>query len=82
MIDRLIDRLRDRGLGLQAARILVRHGGYGKDPRAARELYGELRQLLLDGPATDDDAIAAPLVTADGGPAAAAGPADRSEGAP
>jgi hypothetical protein len=52
MIDRLIERLKAQGQGLAAARILVRHGGYGKEPQAARELYAELRQLLL-GAATD-----------------------------
>jgi hypothetical protein len=46
IIDRLIERLKAEGQGLAAARILVRHGGYGKDPQAARELYGELRDLL------------------------------------
>jgi len=52
MIDRLIERLKAQGQGLASARILVRHGGYGKDPQAARELYAELRQLLL-GAAND-----------------------------
>lgn len=47
MIDRLIERLKAQGQGLAAARILVKHGGYGKDPQAARELYAGLRQLLL-----------------------------------
>lgn len=46
MIDRLVERLKDEGQGLAAARLLVRFGGYGKDPDAARELYGELRALL------------------------------------
>jgi len=46
IIDRLIERLKAEGQGLAAARILVKHGGYGKDPQAARELYGELRDLL------------------------------------
>lgn len=47
MIDRLIDRLKEQGQGLAAARILVKHGGYGKDPQAARELYAALRALWL-----------------------------------
>jgi hypothetical protein len=64
MIDRLIERLKAQGQGLAAARILVRHGGYGKDPQAARELYAELRQLLL-GAAADAEPAA---------PAAAAAP--------
>jgi len=49
MIDRLIDRLKEQGHGLAAARILVKHGGYGKDPQAARELYAALRSLLISG---------------------------------
>lgn len=47
MIDRLVERLKDEGQGLAAARLLVRYGGYGKDPTAARELYRELRALLV-----------------------------------
>ena len=46
MIDRLVDRLKDEGQGLAAARLLVRYGGYGKDPDTARELYAHLRVLL------------------------------------
>lgn len=46
MIDRLVDRLKDEGQGLAAARLLVRYGGYGKDPDTARELYAHLRALL------------------------------------
>lgn len=46
MIDRLLERLKDEGQGLAAARLLVRHGGYGNDPTSARELYSELRDLL------------------------------------
>ena len=46
MIDRLVDRLKDEGQGLAAARLLVRYGGYGKDPDTARELYAQLRVLL------------------------------------
>lgn len=56
MIDRLIERLKAQGQGLAAARILVRHGGYGKDPQAARELYAELRQLLLSA-TSDADSV-------------------------
>jgi hypothetical protein len=51
IIDRLIERLKAEGQGLAAARIMVRHGGYGRDPQAARELYGELRALLRAGAA-------------------------------
>jgi hypothetical protein len=46
MIDRLVDRLKVEGQGLAAARLLVRYGGYGKDPDTARELYAQLRVLL------------------------------------
>ena len=47
MIDRLVERLKQEGHGLAAARLLNRFGGYGKDAAAARELYGELRALLV-----------------------------------
>jgi hypothetical protein len=47
MIDRLVERLKDEGQGLAAARLLVKHGGYGNDPAAARELYAQLRALLV-----------------------------------
>ena len=47
-IDKLMDRLREAGLGLEAARLVNAHHGYGSDPDAARELYARLRQLLLD----------------------------------
>ncbi len=45
-IDRLVDRLKDEGQGMAVARLVLRHSGYGKDPAAARALYGELRSLL------------------------------------
>ncbi|HEX7004206.1 MAG TPA: hypothetical protein VF168_08455 [Trueperaceae bacterium] len=45
-IDRLVERLKLEGQGLEAARLLVEYGGYGSDPQAARELYGRLRGLL------------------------------------
>jgi len=60
MIDRLIERLKAQGQGLEAARILVKHGGYGKDPQAARELYAALRQLLLAAAPRADEAGAPP----------------------
>ncbi len=50
MIDRLVERLKDEGQGLAAARLLVRFGGYGKDPDTARELYAHLRALLRGEP--------------------------------
>lgn len=45
-IDRLLERLKVEGHGLEAARLLVDYGGYGSDPQAARELYRRLRELL------------------------------------
>jgi hypothetical protein len=56
MIDRLVERLKGEGQGLAAARLLVKHGGYGKDPEAARELYAQLRELLLAAPAAEGSA--------------------------
>ena len=46
-IDKLVDRLKAEGKGLQAAKLLNTYGGYGGDPSAARELYARLRELLL-----------------------------------
>lgn len=48
-IDKLMDRLRDAGKGLDAAKLVTEHQGYGTDPDQARALYARLRQLLLDG---------------------------------
>lgn len=45
MIERLVDRLREAGLGKEAAQLVARHHGGG--PEEARELYGRLRKLLL-----------------------------------
>ena len=47
VIDRLVERLRAEGLGAQAARLVVRYGGYGRTPEESRELYGKLRTLLV-----------------------------------
>ena len=47
MIDRLVERLGDAGFGAQAARLVMRHGGYGADAEASRELYAELRALWV-----------------------------------
>lgn len=47
-IDRLVDRLRQSGRGLEAAKLINRYGGYGSNPQLARELYGALRALLRD----------------------------------
>lgn len=45
-IDRLVERLKEQGLGLQAAKLISAYGGYGANPEQARELYGRLRNLL------------------------------------
>lgn len=50
-IDKLLDRLKSEGRGLQAAKLLNTYGGYGSDPQAARELYARLRELLMERPA-------------------------------
>ncbi|MER3555653.1 MAG: DNA repair protein Rad52 [Meiothermus sp.] len=50
LIDRLIERLKEAGLGKQAAQIITRHGGYGKTPDETRRVYGELRALLKGQP--------------------------------
>lgn len=55
-IDRLLERLRAEGLGLQAAKLVVQYGGYGADPAAAKELYAQLRALLLSRPDPDEAA--------------------------
>lgn len=47
-IDRLIDRLKEEGLGLEVAKLVTAHGGYGRDPAEARELYARLRQLYKE----------------------------------
>ncbi|HEX7039372.1 MAG TPA: hypothetical protein VF202_04590 [Trueperaceae bacterium] len=47
VIDRLVERLKEEGLGSQAARLVVRYGGYGRTPEESRELYGKLRSLLV-----------------------------------
>jgi hypothetical protein len=47
-IDKLIECLRDAGRGLEAAKLLIRYGGYGQNPETARELYGKLRELLRE----------------------------------
>ena len=47
VIDRLVERLRAEGLGAEAARLVVRFGGYGRNAEESRELYGKLRSLLV-----------------------------------
>lgn len=48
VIDRLVERLREEGLGGDAARLVTAYGGYGRDPDASRELYAKLRALLVE----------------------------------
>ena len=47
-IDRLVERLGGEGKGLEVAKLVTRYGGYGDDPGAAKELYSQLRALLLE----------------------------------
>ncbi len=46
-IDRLVERLKADGMGLQVAKLTVQYGGYGNNPDEARILYGKLRDLLI-----------------------------------
>jgi len=46
-IDKLIDKLKMQGRGLEAAKLTVEYNGYGDNPQIAREFYGRLRELLL-----------------------------------
>ncbi|AEV15807.1 MAG: Rad52/Rad22 family DNA repair protein [Thermus sp.] len=46
LIDQLLERLKEKGLGREAARIVTKYGGYGKTPEETKRLYGELRSLL------------------------------------
>jgi len=46
VIERLVERLKELGLGKEAARLVVRYQGYGRTPEESRELYGRLRALL------------------------------------
>lgn len=46
MIDKLLERLKDAGLGLQAAKLVINHKGYGHNAEEAKRLYGKLRALL------------------------------------
>lgn len=47
VIDRLVERLKAEGLGADAAKLVVRYGGYGRTAEESRELYGRLRSLLM-----------------------------------
>lgn len=46
LIDRLIDRLKELGMGKEVARIVMKYQGYGSSPEETKRLYGELRSLL------------------------------------
>jgi hypothetical protein len=46
-IDKLVERLEQEGKGKEVAKLIVRYGGYGQNPEAARELYSKLRALLV-----------------------------------
>jgi hypothetical protein len=46
-IDKLVDKLKQQGRGLEAAKLTVEYKGYGDNPQMAREFYGKLRELLL-----------------------------------
>lgn len=45
LIDQLVERLKEKGLGREVAKIITKYGGYGKTPEETRRLYGELRAL-------------------------------------
>ena len=49
MIDRLVERLKQDGLGFEAAKLLIDFEGYGDSPETSRELYSKLRALLKSG---------------------------------
>jgi hypothetical protein len=46
-IDKLVERLEAAGKGKDVAKLVVKYGGYGQNPDAARELYSKLRALLV-----------------------------------
>jgi hypothetical protein len=46
-IDKLVERLEQEGKGKDVAKLIIKYGGYGQDPEAARELYSKLRTLLV-----------------------------------
>lgn len=46
LIHRLIDRLKELGMGKEVARIVMKYQGYGSSPEETKRLYGELRSLL------------------------------------
>jgi hypothetical protein len=46
-IDKLVERLEGEGKGKDVAKLVIKYGGYGQNPDAARELYSKLRALLV-----------------------------------
>ncbi|MEM6430664.1 MAG: hypothetical protein AAF708_15600 [Deinococcota bacterium] len=46
-IDKVMERLKAQGQGLEAAKLAITYNGYGDNPDMAREFYGKLRDLLL-----------------------------------
>ena len=48
-IDRLIERLKNEGRGLEVTQLVMNYNGYGDSPDASRELYSKLRALLKSG---------------------------------
>lgn len=52
MIDKLLERLKQEGRGLEAAKLVITHKGYGNDADEAKRLYGKLRDLLKQASAT------------------------------
>ncbi|MER3480417.1 MAG: DNA repair protein Rad52 [Meiothermus sp.] len=46
IIHRLIDRLKEMGMGKEVARIVMKYQGYGSSPEETKRLYGQLRALL------------------------------------
>jgi hypothetical protein len=46
-IDKVMERLKAQGQGLEAAKLAIIYNGYGDNPDMAREFYGKLRDLLM-----------------------------------
>ncbi|MBB6099975.1 hypothetical protein HNR42_003436 [Deinobacterium chartae] len=47
-IDEMMERLKEAGLGLEAAKLSMRYGGYGSTLEESRQLYAQLRDLLRE----------------------------------
>lgn len=46
LIDGLMEELRSKGMGKEAARVISRYGGYGKNIDEMRKVYAELKAIL------------------------------------